>query len=94
MLLAFLSLGRDVEEDDSDSDVFKLILLRALPCLWKLSSVLVAKFLALVLAMQVAGHANRLMYRRLRAVGIDAAKAMVVTLGISSCSIADCNSIR
>lgn len=52
-----------------------------------LSSVAVADILALVLVMQVADHANRLMCRRLMAAGIVAAKAMVGTLGISGCGM-------
>jgi hypothetical protein len=50
---------------------------------WELLSVVVGKFLALVLEMRAAGHAHRLKYRRLMAVGMDAAKAMVGTLGMS-----------
>jgi hypothetical protein len=50
---------------------------------WELSSVVVGKLLALVLAMRAAGHADRLRYRRPMAVGIDEANAIVRTLVMS-----------
>jgi hypothetical protein len=56
---------------------------------WELSSVVVGKFLALVLEMRAAGHANRSKYRRLMTVGMDAAEAMVGTLCMSGRDIVD-----
>jgi hypothetical protein len=50
---------------------------------WELLSVVVGKFLALVLAMRAAGHADRLRYRRPMAVGMDEANAIVRTLVMS-----------
>jgi hypothetical protein len=74
--------------EDRDSTVSRPGLLEPWNLFWELSSVVVGgKFLALVLAMQAAGHANRLKYRRPMAVGIDEATAMVGTLGISGRSM-------
>jgi hypothetical protein len=69
--------------EDRDSKDSMPGLLEPWNLFWELLSVVVGKFLALVLEMRAAGHANRLKYRRLMAVGMDAAKAMVGTLGMS-----------
>jgi hypothetical protein len=71
-----------VEDRDSRGSVMEL--LEPWDLFWELSSVVVVgKFLALMLAMRAAGHANRLKYRRLMAVGIDEANVMIGTLGMS-----------
>lgn len=80
MLLAVVLLGRIAEEDGMGSGAFNPLLLRA----WELPDAVVAYFRAFVPAVQVAGDANRWPYRRLTALGIEAAKAKIGTLGISA----------
>lgn len=80
MLLAFMLLGRRAEEDKSGSGAFNPVLSRA----WELPDAVVTYFLAFVPAVQVAGDANRWPYRRLTALGTEAAKARAGTLGISA----------
>ena len=82
MLLAVVLLGRVVEEG---SEALNPVLPDMWHRCWKLFSVVVASLLVFWLVMQVPvpGHAKRLMYRRLKALGIEAAKAMVGTLVIS-----------
>ena len=83
MLLAVVLLCRIAEGDDTGSEAFSPGLPDIWRRCWKLFSVVVAKHLAFVLAMQVPGLANRWMYRRLTALGIEAARVMVGTLVIS-----------
>ena len=84
MLLAVVLLGRRVVEDSRGCEPSNPVRLNAMQCFWKLPSAFVTYFLALVLAVQVAGHANRLMYRRLTALETEAAKAKVGSLVMST----------
>jgi len=54
MLLADVWLGRLAEEDETGSGAFNPVLSRA----WELPGAVVSYFLALVPAVQVAGHTN------------------------------------
>ena len=85
MLLTNVLLGRRVVEDRIGCKPCTTVWPNARQCFWKLPGVLVAYFLAVVLAVQVAGHANRLMYQRLTALGIETAKAKVGSVVMSAC---------
>ena len=80
MLLAVVLLRRIAEEDGIGSGVFNPLLSRA----WGLPDAVAIYFRAFVPAVRVAGDASRWPYRRLTALGIEAAKAKVGTLGISA----------
>ena len=79
MLLAVVLLCRIAEADGTGGGAFDPVLPDVWHRCWKLFSVVVANRLAFVSAMQVPvpGHANRLMYRRLMALGIEAARVIV-----------------
>lgn len=85
MLLAVVLLCRIAEADGTGGGALDPVVPDAWHRCWKLFSVVVANRLAFLLAIQVPvpGHANRLMYRWLMALGIEAAKVIVGTLVIS-----------
>jgi len=94
MFLASFLLGRPVEEADGGSDCLSPGLLDVRNWFWELSGVVVANPRVLVLAMQAAGLANRLMYRRLAAADLHVARAVVGILVISGLDMVCWNSIQ